>query len=72
MPTVQMYRCTTCGKWSHAKRQPRSHKRWVREDEPGYDPERALSQAWYDDSPSGHLVDCGPFVPYVATPGRLS
>jgi hypothetical protein len=67
-----MYRCSTCGKWSHAKRQPKSHKRWVREGEPGYQAELAEPQAWDDESAAGHLIDCGPFVPHIATPGRIS
>lgn len=28
--TVTVWRCSTCGKWSHAKRRPSSHKRLIR------------------------------------------
>ena len=73
---VQIFRCSTCGKWSHAKKQPTKHHRWVREGDPDYDP-MVVGQVHYDhmngfsDTPPGHHVDCGPFVPFVASPGRL-
>lgn len=26
---MRMWRCPTCGKWSHAKRKPSRHKMWL-------------------------------------------
>lgn len=73
--SVQLWRCQGCGKWSHAKKQPKKHQRWVREGEPEFDPARGEG-AVYDHqgsllAPDAHAVDCGPFKPFVASPGRL-
>lgn len=73
--SVQLWRCTVCGKWSHAKTQPRKHQRWVTEGQPGYDSSLVEAGA-YDHingftDPGGHPLDCGPFTPFVASPGRL-
>ena len=72
--TVQMYRCQGCGTWSHAKKQPKSHQRWVHEGDPEFDPSRGVG-AVYDHmngftQPDGHGIACGPFISYVAMPGR--
>jgi hypothetical protein len=63
-----IYRCERCGKWSHAQRKPRHHKRFSSEpadddvilDEiEGYEPETgAYSPRFY--------VACGPFAIYSA------
>lgn len=69
--TVQMYRCQGCGKWSHAKRKPKKHLRTVWEGQPGFDPAKAEGQPWDYDGPDCHGIECGPFISYVAMPGRL-
>jgi len=57
----KMWRCRTCGKWSHARRKPRKHQRWVR------DEERPIFDAFGETGQfDGDFVDCGPFDPYVA------
>ena len=72
-----MWRCATCGKWSHAKRRPKQHQRWVPDDgktgvdlfsiidtyeaEHDFDGEVTRSGGW--------MVTCGPFVKYIATRG---
>ena len=33
--TVRMWRCSVCGKWSHAKRKPKKHDRWTVVDSEG-------------------------------------
>ena len=75
-----MWRCATCGKWSHAKRKPTQHQRWVPDDG------RISVEAFeaftiiatyeaeydFDGEPmrnGGWMVRCGPFVKYVATSG---
>jgi hypothetical protein len=72
--TVRMYRCQGCGKWSHAKKQPMKHVRWVREGDPEFDPSKGAGGA-YDHMTGfseldGHGIECGPFISYVAMPGR--
>lgn len=71
-PIVQIWRCSKCGKWSHAKTQPKKHQRWVDEHDPLFDPDKdeSFMDGTGEYSPSGHFVDCGPFTPYVASPGR--
>lgn len=68
---MNIYRCTNCGKWSHAKRMPKKHQRTVWEGGPEYDP--ALNENdGYDHMngfhPGAHYVDCGPFEEWVAIP----
>lgn len=72
---VRIFRCSVCGKWSHALKQPKTHRRWVNEGEPGYDESKAEPAHYdhlngYDESPAGHLIACGPFIPYIARPER--
>lgn len=74
LDTVQIYRCQGCGKWSHAKKQPKKHARWVRMGDAAFDSGKA-ERATYDYQGSllqaeGHAIDCGPFTPYIASPGR--
>lgn len=69
---VRIFRCSKCGKWSHAKKKPTKHGRWVTEGDPEYR-SALLEPGAYDHmngfvEPPGHLVDCGPFVPYIAHP----
>lgn len=66
---AQLFRCRTCGKWSHAKKQPRKHQRWVSPGDEEYSAD--LNENQWGDVPDGHGIECGPFTPWVATPGRL-
>lgn len=67
---IDMWRCTQCGKWSHAKRKPKTHRRWVDEE-----PEDESTVTDYDDGfvpPDGDYAErweiaCGPFAHYRAT-----
>lgn len=72
MDSVQrIWRCSKCEKWSHAKKKPRWHKRFVLEE-----PEDAASilerhHAPYDHlngftGPESWLVRCGPFEDWWA------
>ena len=70
--SVQIYRCTTCGKWSHAKKQPKKHQRTIWEGQPGFDPDLAEPEPWDYDGPLVNYVECGPFTPFIASPGRLA
>lgn len=58
-----LWRCATCRKWSHAKRQPATHYRWVRPGEPEYRPELDDTNP---NEPEGHYVICGPFERWEA------
>jgi len=64
----KVYRCTGCGKWSHAKKKPTKHERFIREDQPrplksivlgktnteyGFEGEVISEGGW--------TVECGPF-----------
>lgn len=70
MSATTLFRCTKCLKWSHARKQPRKHQRWVNRTEPEF--EQELSEgAVYDYQggmlkDEGHFVDCGPFTSYIA------
>lgn len=64
--TVEVWRCSRCGKWSHAKRRPRQHERRVElpaagdvvlATDHGLDP---------DDGPRPYVIACGPFERWVA------
>jgi hypothetical protein len=69
---VIIYRCSKCGKWSHAQRKPKAHQRLIRDEgqetppnvvealEPTYDHMNGFS----DDG--GWYVACGPFDTYEA------
>lgn len=64
-----LYRCSTCDKWSHAKKKPKSHQRWVDAWSPEYDPAKNENPGYDGDSNNladGHFVDCGPFDTYTA------
>lgn len=63
-----VYRCSKCGKWSHAQRMPKRHKVHttdpaeddvILEELPGYEAETGA----YD---PGFYVACGPFEAYEA------
>lgn len=65
-----MWRCTVCGKWSHARRKPRDHERWVQPGDPLYVEEqnqRRAPDGWLDPNmPDAHPIRCGPFENWVA------
>lgn len=69
---VRLWRCASCGKWSHAVRRPRRHERWVRPGDEGYDEalnERRSADGWMDPNmPDAHPVSCGPFEAWIAQP----
>lgn len=70
----RLWRCAECGKWSHAKRDPKSHERFVqaRFSEPDPPEDKIIRvvediQIAVDDfDPGGWFVRCGPFEPWVA------
>lgn len=68
---VRLHRCRKCGKFSHAKRKPKKHQRWVKFYEPEFDPALAEGPVYdYQGSilqEDGHFVDCGPFDYWTAT-----
>lgn len=72
---MMMWRCSACGKWSHAQRKPKHHQRWVsgsthteppvgatvtQEVEPIYDHLNGFT------SDGGWFVECGPFEEWRA------
>ena len=71
---VQMWRCSTCGKWSHAQQRPKAHQRWISAwDKPAdYEPEERVlrfdpGMSFDDrDDPGGWMVECGPFEEWHA------
>lgn len=76
--TIRLWKCTVCGKWSHAAKNPRHHRRFDRNEPadgskileeipPIYSPEHG------DSSEGGYMVRCGPFEAWTAVKGvRLS
>lgn len=67
---MELFRCSVCGKWSHAQKKPKTHQRWVVEgskefnkslgEGPVYDYQGSLLKS------DGHFVTCGPFDTYIA------
>lgn len=57
------YKCTTCGKWAHAKRKPKYHQRYT-----GEEPLDSETIIEYDPgdptTDGGWIVRCGPFDTY--------
>lgn len=47
--SLTIWRCTRCEKWSHAKRKPRFHQRWISDDGNEINPDNG----WFE--------NCGPF-----------
>lgn len=73
--TVILWRCATCGKWSHAKRRPRHHQRFIPSGEALPAGAKVLRDepAEYDhlngfSSDGGTWIACGPHEPWKATP----
>jgi hypothetical protein len=68
MDTVTMWRCATCGKWSHAKRKPYRHRRYVVTGTKTVAEQEWDTGAWYDaEVPDGDFQPCGPFEQWTAT-----
>lgn len=77
-----MFRCSTCGKWSHAKRKPKHHLRFVPNlpnllDAKTYaeslelEIQSTVEPFWNGDpegdyNPGGAYVKCGPFETFIA------
>lgn len=68
-PTL-IHRCINCGKWSHAKKAPKTHKGWVKEGHPGFNKKKGIGATYdpygYEVQPDGHEITCGPFITYFA------
>ncbi|MBM0275348.1 hypothetical protein [Micromonospora tarensis] len=62
---VKLWRCTKCGKWSHAKRKPKQHQRFVAT---GRTVVGWAGEPVY--GPDGEFQACGPFAEWVAAPTR--
>jgi hypothetical protein len=78
---VELWRCSGCGKWSHAKRRPRYHHRFIVNDEEadvattarvaGLAVVATVEPSWdgnpdHAGDPGGVWVHCGPFTRWVA------
>lgn len=79
--SVRLWRCDGCGKWSHAKRRPRHHERFVPaaalpdDAKAGDVVEQGrilrIEEGWYSSGPDGGYdggarVACGPFSAWRA------
>lgn len=67
---VTLWRCTECGKWSHAMKRPSRHKRFVLN--PENIPEEKMAEYVPDnglDGSDGAYVWCGPFARWTAAKG---
>jgi hypothetical protein len=70
----RLWRCAECGKWSHAKRDPKRHERFVQQRIAEPDPpEDKIVRVVMDQQTAvdefisgGWFVRCGPFEPWVA------
>lgn len=73
---VQMWRCTSCGKWSHAVRRPKTHQRFISAGDKAADYESSEPVIRFEppmsfdgyggDDPGGWSVECGPFEEWHA------
>lgn len=71
-----IYRCTACGKWSHAKRKPKHHQRFISADDfdgPGDWPVLSVAEGFTDytsgeGTSGGWWIACGPFETWEAKP----
>lgn len=71
-PITVVHLCDTCGKLSVAKKKPKKHGRFIRDDTGEGAPETFRSYqppvpGWFDSDgmdPGGWWVDCGPFTSY--------
>ena len=68
-PTISetLWRCSSCGKWSHAKRKPSSHERMVWDIPFGAVVSRTVDGQDEDGGPATlTFIDCGPFEKWEA------
>lgn len=63
---MKLYRCSKCDKWSHAKKMPKKHQRWIDAWDSEYDPNKNENDGLGGNLPDGHFVDCGPFETFIA------
>ncbi|WBB94226.1 hypothetical protein [Verrucosispora sp. WMMC514] len=65
---VTLWRCTVCGKWSHAQRRPKTHERYVvTGTEIVTEMESWDTGAYIDiEVPAGGFQPCGPFARWEA------
>lgn len=72
---AKVHRCDTCGAWSHAKKRPREHNRFIRED--GLlEPDLPIIERYDEEvniqgdpiSLAGWTVRCGPFTTFDVVP----
>lgn len=74
MPFTILWRCLSCGKWSHAQRRPKNHLRFIEDGAAELDTEgwvvKETRDAEYDqgylERPAGVMVFCGPFEEWRA------
>lgn len=74
MSAETMWRCATCGKWSHAVVRPRWHQRWINREDGLPNGATVLSEIepygqgyeGYEIVEGGWFVQCGPFVEWRA------
>lgn len=70
--TVTMWRCVECGKWSHAKKQPKFHERGmyddgsISEDDPKINRRETYGGDLSDGSEDYLFLKCGPFEEWTA------
>ena len=69
-PFITLYRCAECGKWSHAQRKPKFHKRFTSEwpEQDAVILEEIYPQNDYEGGgdDGGWILKCGPFDTYRA------
>lgn len=69
---VYVWRCSVCGKWSHARKRPRSHQRMVAAEQGRPVDLEVIEEVASWSTPEGQtihggwLVRCGPFDTYEA------
>lgn len=74
MTVIKLWRCSECGKWSHAKRKPKFHRKHTEDfddlpDDKVIDIESGYRSPWNRDDPDYYQtaeVKCGPFDEYEA------
>lgn len=70
--TARLWRCEACGKWSHAKRNPRRHlvetaewREWFAQ----YEPDNPWGHIGMGEKPDQYR-ECGPFAEWSAVPAE--
>jgi len=61
-----IYRCEKCGKWSHAKRKPKWHQRFVYDEPENLEDIISEEDPFGEEISSGWFVKCGPFSTWYA------